>query len=266
MVLAITLAPWIFTLRAGGRAGFQFRAHRGSGPDNYALGEFTDDAGFRWSLTADLSLQLLKPRARSPTILPGPGSVDPGHPIPHARRFLGFRIQSRRKRGTSKWHVYTFIADRPVRSVKDKIRALTRRTSQQPPGDVLIRLNQIMRGWANYFKHAVCKHTLESLENPRMAPGDPLVDAPAPLEVARRPPTPHRPALPVAQAVGRRDRAIQHRQGNGHPVPLPRQQDPQPLDHCITTPNGRDGGEPVAGRPARRVRRAARALPGVHVN
>ena len=79
--------------------------------------------------------------------------------------FLGFRIQWRRKRGTSKWYVYTFIADRPVRSVKVKVRALTRRTSQQPPRDVLIRLNQIMRGWANYFRHAVCKHTLGSLEN-----------------------------------------------------------------------------------------------------
>src|SRR3954470_4556134 len=31
--------------------------------------------------------------------------------------FLGFRIQWRRKRGTSKWYVYTFIADRPIRSV-----------------------------------------------------------------------------------------------------------------------------------------------------
>ena len=59
--------------------------------------------------------------------------------------FLGFRIQWRRKRGTSKWYVYTFIADRPVRSVKQKVRALTRRTSQQPPRDVLIRLNQITR-------------------------------------------------------------------------------------------------------------------------
>ena len=28
---------------------------------------------------------------------------------------------------------------------------------------MLIRLNQIMRGWANYFKHAVCKHTLGNL-------------------------------------------------------------------------------------------------------
>jgi RNA-directed DNA polymerase len=48
--------------------------------------------------------------------------------------FLGFRIQWRRKCGTNKWHVYTFIADRPIRSVKAKIRALTNRKSQQPQG------------------------------------------------------------------------------------------------------------------------------------
>ena len=69
--------------------------------------------------------------------------------------FLGFRIQWRRKRGTNKWYVYTFIADRPIRSLKAKIRALTHRTSQQDLRTVLIRLNQIMRGWANYFRHAV---------------------------------------------------------------------------------------------------------------
>ncbi len=79
--------------------------------------------------------------------------------------FLGFHIQWRRKRGTSKWYVYTFIADRPIRSMKQKVRDLTHRTSQQPPRDILIRVNQIMRGWANYFRHAVCKHTLDALEN-----------------------------------------------------------------------------------------------------
>jgi RNA-directed DNA polymerase len=79
--------------------------------------------------------------------------------------FLGFRIQWKRKRGTNKWHVYTFIADRPIRSLKAKIRALTHRTSQQNPRDVLIRLNQIMRGWANYFKHAACKRTLSRLSH-----------------------------------------------------------------------------------------------------
>src|SRR5262249_10876930 len=79
--------------------------------------------------------------------------------------FLGFRIRRRRKKGTQKRHVYTFIAARPQKALKDKIRALTRRTSQHPARTALIRMNQIMRGWANYFRHAVCKRTLSKLEN-----------------------------------------------------------------------------------------------------
>jgi RNA-directed DNA polymerase len=47
--------------------------------------------------------------------------------------FLGFRIQRRRKKGTDKWHVYTFVADRPIRSLKTKIRALTHRLSTSEP-------------------------------------------------------------------------------------------------------------------------------------
>jgi RNA-directed DNA polymerase len=78
--------------------------------------------------------------------------------------FLGFRILWRRKMGTrDTWHVYTFIGDRPVRSLKDKIRALTRRTSPLDLGDTLIRINQITQGWAAYFRHAVAKHTLDRL-------------------------------------------------------------------------------------------------------
>lgn len=77
--------------------------------------------------------------------------------------YLGFRIQWRRKRGTDKWHVYTFIGDRPIRSLKAKIRGLTHRQSQQELGSVLIKLNQITRGWANYFKHAVAKDRFDAL-------------------------------------------------------------------------------------------------------
>jgi RNA-directed DNA polymerase len=79
--------------------------------------------------------------------------------------FLGFRIQWRRKRGTDKWYVYTFIDDRPIRSVKAKIRALTRRTSQLDLGYVLTRLNQVMHGWAGYFRHAVAKNVFAMLDN-----------------------------------------------------------------------------------------------------
>ncbi|HYN57595.1 MAG TPA: group II intron reverse transcriptase/maturase [Motilibacterales bacterium] len=79
--------------------------------------------------------------------------------------FLGFHIQWRRKRGTNKWHVYTFIATRPIRSVKAKIRALTHRTSQQDLRYVLTRLNQVMHGWANYFRHGVAKNVFSMLDN-----------------------------------------------------------------------------------------------------
>ena len=91
-----------------------------------------------------------------------PGSEGAGTQqcVPATRRF---RIQRRRKYGTNRWHGYTFIGDWPIRSLKAKVRALTNRTSQQNLRDVLIRLNQIMRGWANYFKHAMAKHTFHAL-------------------------------------------------------------------------------------------------------
>jgi RNA-directed DNA polymerase len=77
--------------------------------------------------------------------------------------FLGFHIQWKRKRGTNQWYVYTFIADNPFRLVKAKIRALTHRVSQADMATVIGRINQILRGWTNYFRHAVCKHTLNRL-------------------------------------------------------------------------------------------------------
>jgi len=79
--------------------------------------------------------------------------------------FLGFRIQWRRKRGTGKWHAWTFIDDRPVRTAKAKIRALTPRTSQLDLEHMLTRLNQVMHGWANYFRHAVAKRAFAILDH-----------------------------------------------------------------------------------------------------
>lgn len=77
--------------------------------------------------------------------------------------FLGFRIIWKQKRGTDKWYVYTFIADKPVRTLKHKIRSLTRRLSHADYGPTLTRINRVLRGWGNYFRHAVAKHTFDSL-------------------------------------------------------------------------------------------------------
>ena len=65
-----------------------------------------------------------------------------------------------------------------------------------------------------------------------MVQGDPLADETAPLDVEGRPPQAHRHLWPVAQAASGRNRAVQTRIGAGHPVPLPRQPGPQPLDNA----------------------------------
>ena len=49
--------------------------------------------------------------------------------------------------------------------MKAKIRTLTHRTSQQDLAVVPVNLNQVTHGWANYFKHAVAKHTFSNLDN-----------------------------------------------------------------------------------------------------
>jgi RNA-directed DNA polymerase len=79
--------------------------------------------------------------------------------------FLGIRIQWKRKRGTSKHYVYTFIDKRPIQSLKARIRALTRRTSQLGLDYVLTRLSQVMHGWAHYFRHAIAKNIFSMLDH-----------------------------------------------------------------------------------------------------
>ena len=58
---------------------------------------------------------------------------------------------------------------------------------------MLIRLNQIMRGWSNYFRHAVCKHTFGTLAHFVWWRVVRWLDATAPLDVEGRPPAVHRP-------------------------------------------------------------------------
>jgi hypothetical protein len=73
-------------------------------------------------------------------------------------------VETQERLEQNKWYVYTFIAKRPVRSLKAKIRALTHRTSKQDFASILTRLGQIMHGLANYFKHAVAKWTFSKLD------------------------------------------------------------------------------------------------------
>jgi len=77
--------------------------------------------------------------------------------------FLGFRIQRHQKRGTGKRFVYTYPSKKALASVKAKVRSTTKGATDQSLSVLLHRLNPVLRGWTNYFKHGVSKATFNYL-------------------------------------------------------------------------------------------------------
>jgi RNA-directed DNA polymerase len=74
--------------------------------------------------------------------------------------FLGFRIQRRPREGRTPC-AYTFMSKANLRAVKQKVKALTRRNRPNLAlVQVLMAINPILRGVANYFQHAAVKRTL----------------------------------------------------------------------------------------------------------
>ncbi len=80
--------------------------------------------------------------------------------------FLGFDIRRMRKRGTSKHYVYTKPSTKAVRSIKDKVKEKTyRSTRYQDLGELIADLNRSLAGWANYFRHGVSKATFSAVDS-----------------------------------------------------------------------------------------------------
>ena len=74
--------------------------------------------------------------------------------------FLGWRIQRRAWRGRAgKRAVYTYPSKKSLASIVDKVRQLTRRARHRTLADLLRRLNPVLRGWCNYFRHGVSSRT-----------------------------------------------------------------------------------------------------------
>jgi len=80
--------------------------------------------------------------------------------------FLGFRIRRHRKQGTNTKHVYTYPTKAALATVKAKVRALTcRATTSLTLTAMLHRLNYILRGWTNYFRHAASARAFSYLSS-----------------------------------------------------------------------------------------------------
>jgi len=79
--------------------------------------------------------------------------------------FLGWRIQRRAQRGRSgKRAVYTYPSKKALASIKDKVRSLTRRGRHRTLADLLRRVNPVLRGWCNYFRHGVSQRTFSYVD------------------------------------------------------------------------------------------------------
>lgn len=73
--------------------------------------------------------------------------------------FLGFRIQRQTKRGSKKAYVYTWPSKKALASITGKVKTISKQGFNDELSDLLRRLNGVLRGWTNYFRHGVSKAT-----------------------------------------------------------------------------------------------------------
>ena len=180
--------------------------------------------------------------------------------------FLGFRIQRRRKPGTTRRVVYTYPSKKALAAVIGRVRALTRRTAHPSLAALLRQLNPVLLGWCTYFRHGVSKATFGYLD-----------------EYSWR-----RVLAWIRRRYSKTKWAVLHRRfylnwrptedeiavvpaanGDGQPLPLPRYEHPDTMgdDRGMTThPPASLRGEPGAWRRARRVRWAGRGNAPFHLN
>ena len=79
--------------------------------------------------------------------------------------FLGWRIQRRTRRGRSgERAVYTYPSKKALASIVGKVRSLTRRGRHRMLAVLLHRLNPVLRGWCNYFRHGVSQRTFSYVD------------------------------------------------------------------------------------------------------
>jgi RNA-directed DNA polymerase len=143
-------------------------ARRRKGLGNWRLIRFADDfvvmvAGERRhaeelrpqveAVLAPLGLRLSPEKTRV-------ASIDEGFD------FLSFNIRRQRKRGTSKYYVYTRPSRKAIQAVKDKVKARTcRSTRHMAPDEVITSLNRLLAGWANYHRHGVSKAVFSAIDS-----------------------------------------------------------------------------------------------------
>ena len=68
--------------------------------------------------------------------------------------FLGFHIQRHRQKGSGRYLIYTYPSKRSLAAIRRKVSEATgRQTTYLDADKLFLRLGQVTRGWALYFRH-----------------------------------------------------------------------------------------------------------------
>jgi RNA-directed DNA polymerase len=145
----------------------QRRQRRRHGQGNWKLVRYADDFVLVVSGTRDHAEELRDQAAAALAPLGlrlAPEKTRVVH-ISEGFDFLGYNIRRQRKRGTNKHYVYTRPSRKAIQSIKDKVKAMTYRSTRHLDLRQLITsLNRALAGWANYFRHGVSKAIFNAID------------------------------------------------------------------------------------------------------
>jgi group II intron reverse transcriptase/maturase len=78
--------------------------------------------------------------------------------------FLGFQFIKRRSPTSGKWTIYIFPSKASQRNVRRRIKFFTKRRAPMSPDEFVQRINQTVRGWANYYRHTNASEAFRRLQ------------------------------------------------------------------------------------------------------
>lgn len=80
--------------------------------------------------------------------------------------FLGFHIQRHQQKGSTRELIYSYPTVKAQAAIRHKVKEATRNKTTNIAADRLfLRLGQITRGWALYFRHGSSSHAYHRLQN-----------------------------------------------------------------------------------------------------
>ena len=78
--------------------------------------------------------------------------------------FVGFHFVKRRSPNTGKWTIYIFPSKESQRNIRRRIKYFTKRRAPVQPEEFIRNINQVVRGWVNYYRHTNASDAFRMLQ------------------------------------------------------------------------------------------------------